>query len=59
MKYRLYQEAAIGYWKTVGYQLVHDCFDRINFAIYYQRESENAVYSSPKLKTVLLKLSTQ
>ena len=25
---RLNQEAVIGYWKTVGYQLVHDWFDR-------------------------------
>ena len=26
---------AVGYWKTVGYQLVQDCFDRTYFVISY------------------------
>ena len=35
MKYRLNWEAAVGYWKTVGYELVglHSCSDRTYSAI--------------------------
>ena len=29
MMYSLNWQVAVGYWKTVGYELVHDCFDRM------------------------------
>ena len=37
MKYSLNWEVVIGYWKTIGYQLVHNCLTGY-FARSYKRE---------------------
>ena len=45
MKYSLNREVVTRYWKTVGYQLVHNCL-RGYFARSYKREWENNLIST-------------
>ena len=40
MKYWLNLEVVSRYWKTAGYQLVHDCCDRIFYGILLKRVGE-------------------